>query len=158
MGDQAAVARLEPVVRIARRMHVAHRAGDLAGRDLQDLHVQRGVEVAGGAELNLRIAALRDERRQPADLEFPPDHDQQVGVRLSFEDEAGLGLDEVRILVALAKRVDRDLVAADFARDRGEILGGRTTLRTPADLAAPDEAARPTPTMTSEATIEALFA
>ena len=56
------------------------------------------------------------QRRQPADLQLAADDDQQVGL-LQLQDEARLRLDEVRILVALGDRLDRDLVAADLPRD-----------------------------------------
>ena len=104
-------------------MHVAHRARDLPLRDVQDARVRRGVEVAVGAGLDLRVAALLDERRQPADLQLASDDDQQVGL-LQLQDEAWLGFDEVRILVAARERIDGDAIAADLARDRRQVLGG----------------------------------
>ena len=103
-------------------MHVAHRARDLAGRDLEDLHGHRRVEVALAARLDLRVAAAGQQRRQPADLELAADDDQQVGAA-HRENEARLRINEVRILVALRERRDRHLVAADLARERAEIFG-----------------------------------
>jgi hypothetical protein len=47
---------------------------------------------------------------------------------VQLEDEAGLGLDLVGILVALRERVGLDLVAADFLGQRFEILGRRDDL------------------------------
>ena len=86
--------------------------------------LQRRVEIAVRARLDLRVAALLDQRRQPADLQLAADDDQQVGL-LQLEDEARLGFDEVRILIAARDRLDGDAVAADLARNRREILGGR---------------------------------
>src|SRR5205823_985409 len=83
--------------------------------------LQRRVEIAFGALLNLGVAALLDERRQPPDLELAPDEDQEVRP-LKFQDEARLRFDEMRILIAARERLDRDLVAADLTRDRREIL------------------------------------
>ena len=103
-------------------MHVAHRARDLALRNVENLRVLRRVEIAVRAGLNLRVAALLDERRQPADLELAPDDDQQVGF-LELEDEARLRFDEVRILIALRERIDGDPIAAHLLRDRRQILG-----------------------------------
>ena len=60
---------------------------------------------------------------QPISSSRPTD-DQQVG-RVQLEDEAGLGLDEMRILVAAGERLDLDAVAADLAGQRGQVLGGR---------------------------------
>ena len=51
------------------------------------------------------------------------DHQQQIGL-LQFEEEARLGLHEVRVLIALGNRIDRDIVATHFARQRGQIFGG----------------------------------
>ena len=107
---------------VALRMHVAHRARDLPGRDLQDPDVGRCIEVAVRARLNLRVAAAVDERRQPADLQLAADDDEQVRAA-DLEDEARLRIDEVRVLVPLGEGDDRDLVAADLARQRGQIFG-----------------------------------
>ena len=101
-----AVLRIQPVVRIALRVHVAHRARDLARRDLENRAPERRVEIAVGAGLNLRVAALLDQRRQPADLQLAADDDQQVGL-LQLQDEARLGLDEVRILIAASRSTRR---------------------------------------------------
>ena len=110
LGDAPAVVRIQPVVRVAEGMDVAHGAGHLARRDVEDLGRRGGVEVAVGAGLDLRVAALLDERREPADLELAPDHDEQVGLR-ELQDEAGLGLDEVGILVAAADEVHGRMVS-----------------------------------------------
>ena len=64
-----------------------------------------------------------DQRRQPADLQLQPHHHQQIGLP-QFEQEAGLGFHEVRILVALGDRFDVDLVPADFLR-QGRQVGRR---------------------------------
>ena len=68
------------------------------------------------------ITALRDERRQPADLEIKPDLDQQVGV-LQLQQETRLGFDEVWILIALGDRFNIDAVASDFLRQGGHVRG-----------------------------------
>src|SRR4029077_11814469 len=74
-----AVVRIEPVVRVAAGMNVAHRAGDLPGRNLENLDVLRCIQVSAGARLNLGVPAARDERRKPSDLELSTDSDQEVG-------------------------------------------------------------------------------
>ncbi len=66
-------------MRVAERVHVAHRPRDLPLWDVENPRLQRRVEIAVGARLNLRVPALLDERRQPADLELAADDDQQVG-------------------------------------------------------------------------------
>src|SRR3989442_885266 len=52
LPDALSVLRVKPVVRIAKRMHIAHRACNLAGRDLENFHLQRAVEISLGARLN----------------------------------------------------------------------------------------------------------
>ncbi len=124
LGDAPSVLRIQPVVRIAERMHVPHRPGNLAARQLENLGGQRCIEVAVATRLDSGVPALGDERRQPPDLEFAADHDQQVGA-IQLEHEARLRLDEVRILISPGQRLDLDLVAADFTRNRGQIFGRR---------------------------------
>ena len=97
-------------------MDVAHRAGDLPGRQVEDPRGQRRIEIALPSRLDLRVPALRDERRQPADLELAADDDQQIGA-IQLDDEARLRFDEMRILIATRERFDGDLVAADLADD-----------------------------------------
>ena len=49
---------IEPVVRVAQRVHVAHRARDLAGRNLEDLRraaTRRGSPSAPGWIFALRL-------------------------------------------------------------------------------------------------------
>ena len=121
-GYAAAVIGVEPVMGIAQRVDVAHGAGHLALRNFQDLAELGHVHIAGLRRLDLGIPALRDQRRQPADFELQAHYYQQVCL-LQFEEETGLRFDEVRILVALGDGIDRDQVASDFARQRGEVFG-----------------------------------
>ena len=126
--DDAAVLGIGPVVGVAVRMHVAHGARDLLRRPLQDLAADRGVEVAAAARLDLGVAALRHQRRQVARFELEPGHDHEVGAR-ELQHERGLGVDEVRILVALGQREGLDAIAADRRGDRGEVLEAGDDLR-----------------------------
>ncbi len=71
------------------------------------------VEVTLGTDLHLRVATLLDERRQPADLQFATDGNQDIGL-LQLQDEARLGFDEVGILIAACDRFHGDSIAADF--------------------------------------------
>ena len=124
LGHEPAILGIEPVVGIAQRVHVTHRPGDLAGGDLEDLAEVRDVEISFSADLNFRVAALRLQRRQPADFELQADHHQQVRF-LEPQQETGFGLDEVRVLVALRYGIDADVVAADLARDGRQVFRGR---------------------------------
>ncbi len=67
-------------MRVSQRMNVAFRASHLAGRKLQDFCKSGGVEITGRADLNPRIAGLSDQRRQPADLEFEANDDEQLSL------------------------------------------------------------------------------
>ena len=122
LRDAAAVARVEPVMRVALRVHVAHRTGDLARGNLQNPNVGRRIEISVCARLDLRVAAAVDERRQPSDFQFATDHDEEIGAA-DFEDKARFRIDEMRILISLGEADDRDVVAADFARQRGKVFG-----------------------------------
>jgi hypothetical protein len=79
-------------------MDVAHRPGDLSGWQVQDVRLGGRIEITGAARLDLGVAALIDERRQPSDFELAPDDNQQIGT-LQAEDETRLRLDEVRVLL-----------------------------------------------------------
>ena len=102
LGDPLAVLRIEPVVRVARaggRRPSRGSPGRRESRESSRAATRRDTPRAPG--WTLRVAALLDERRQPADLQLAADDDQDVRL-LQLEDEARLRLDEVRILVALA--------------------------------------------------------
>lgn len=90
---------------------------------LENLGELRGLQIPWRSGLHARITALRDQGRQPSYLQLQADRNQQIGA-VHFGDEAGLGLDEMRILVALAKRLDRDAVSTDFARQGCHVFGG----------------------------------
>src|SRR5262249_24172357 len=124
LGDALPVFRIQPVVRVARRMHIAHRARDLTGGDFENPRAERGVEIALGADLNLVVAALLHEGWQPPDLQLSDDDNEQIGF-LQLQDKARLRFDEVRILIPLRDRFDRNLVAADLAPNGRQIFGRR---------------------------------
>ena len=111
-------------MRVAQGVDIPHRPRDGAGGNLENRGAQRRVQITLRARLDLRVAALLDERRQPADLELASDRYQQVRF-LKLEDEARLRLDEMRILIASRHRFDRDPIAADLTPDRREILRAR---------------------------------
>src|SRR5260370_13817515 len=60
LRDAQASVRVEPVVRVPQRMNVAFGAGDLAGGEFQDSGKSRGVKITWSADLNPRIAGLRN--------------------------------------------------------------------------------------------------
>ena len=91
-GDRAAVAWIEPVVRVAGWMNVAHRAGDLTRPESRGSSHRRTDRGSRRRPLDLRIAAVVDERRQPADFQFPAHDNQQIGAA-ELQDEARLHLD-----------------------------------------------------------------
>ncbi len=97
-------------------MDVAHRPIHALARDLEEVDERRDLEVAVAADLDVAVARAGLERRQPADLEREADGDEQVGAR-EREREVGPGVDEVRVLRRERERLDRDVIAADLARD-----------------------------------------
>src|SRR6185295_18422588 len=122
-ADAHRVGGIEPVVRIAERVDVAHGAVHRAAGAVEDVHALRDVEIAGGARQDLAVPALVEQRRQPADLQVEADHFQQVGVP-EQQQETRLGLDKVRVLIPAGDGGDVDAVAGHFLRDRGEVGGG----------------------------------
>ena len=139
-GDDPPVLGVEPEVRVAERVDVAHRARHRARRPLEDVAAVGGVEVAGGARADLVVAALVDQRRQVADLELEAGDDQQIRLR-ELQHERGLRVDEVRVLVALREGEGLDAVAADGVGDRREVLDARDD-RGPSRRRAPPTSSR----------------
>src|SRR5438132_11177949 len=105
-------------------MTAALRPGHWSRGNLEDLRPDRGIKIPLGTLLNLPVAALLNQRRQPANLQLAAHDDEHVGL-LQLENEARLRLDEVGILIALCDRIDRDAIAADFGGNRREVLGCR---------------------------------
>src|SRR6266849_2452097 len=122
-GNAQAVLRVEPVVRVAERMHVAHRPGDLRGGNLQNLRELRSIQIPRRGNLNLRGAGLGDQRRQPADLQLQSDHYEQVRPA-QLQQKAGFGFDKVRVLISSGDGLHVDAVAADLLRQGGQVGGG----------------------------------
>ena len=100
LGDDAAIFGIQPKVRIAERMNIAFCPGHLALRDFKNARLSRCIQITVGSNLDFRIAALLNERRQPADLEFAANQDQDVRL-LQLQDETWLRFNEMRILLAL---------------------------------------------------------
>src|SRR5438128_798618 len=69
---------IHPVVGIAEGMDVAFRAGDLALRDFKNARLERCVQIPRSADLNFGVAALLDQRRQPADFKIASNENEQV--------------------------------------------------------------------------------
>src|SRR6185503_4065658 len=93
-GNAAAIVRVQPVVRVSKWVHVAHRAGHWTRGYVEDLGELRSIEISLGPDLNARVPALRDERRQPPNLELQAHRDQQICLA-QLEQEAWLGLNEM---------------------------------------------------------------
>ena len=73
LGNAPTVIGIEPVMRVAQGVHVAHGARDLARGNIENLSELRGIQVALSGRLDFSIAALRDQRRQPSDFQIEPD-------------------------------------------------------------------------------------
>ena len=120
-SDAPSVLRIKPIVRIAQGMHIAHRARDLCRGDLENLAELRHVDIAPASHLDLGISTLRDQGRQPSDLELQAHHHQQIRF-LELQQEAGLRLDEMGILIAFGDGLDGNPIAADFGGQRSQVL------------------------------------
>jgi len=80
-------------------------------RHLQARHQQGRFQIAWRVRLDLRVTGLAQEDRQPADFQVSAGADQKIG-RTHLGDQAGAGLDAVRILQSRRSRVDLDLIPA----------------------------------------------
>jgi hypothetical protein len=87
-------------------MDVTLGAIDFRGGHIEHVDGRRSVEVAWGPELDVRVATAHDQRRQPTDLEIQPGVDEEARAR-KRDEQAGLGLDEVRILIAASPSTGR---------------------------------------------------
>src|ERR1700674_11932 len=94
-------------------MNVSHGAGNRAGGDIENLGELGSVQVAIRAYLNSWIAALSNQRREPADFQLQSDRDQQISLP-QFQQETWLGFDEVGILISLGNGLHRDSVATNL--------------------------------------------
>src|SRR6266446_1988609 len=117
-------------------MNVAFSAGDLAGGEFQDSCKSRGVKITRRADLNPGIAGLCDERRQPADLEFEADDDEQLGLG-ELQKKTRLWIDKVRVLIAASDGFNVHFVAANFLGEGRQVGGGghdaNLAVRAPSD-------------------------
>src|SRR5438445_6798989 len=100
LRDSAAIIRIQPIVRIAHGMDVTFSAGYVSPWNFKNFGELRSIEVSLSTGLYLAVAALGDQGRKPADFQFQADQDQEVGIT-KLEQKTGLGLHEVRVLVAL---------------------------------------------------------
>src|SRR5260370_1273772 len=105
-------------------MNVAFGASYLAGGEFQDSCKSRGVKITRRANLNPRIAGLRDERREPADLEFEANDDKQFGLG-ELQKKTRLGIDIVRVLIAASDGFDVHFVTTDLASLAQEVGGDK---------------------------------
>src|SRR6266849_11067680 len=128
LGDAQAVFGIEPIVRIAEGVDVAFGASDHARGNFKNFGETRSVEIARSADLDFGIRGLRDQRRQPADFELETDNNEEVGA-LELEEETGLGVNEVGILIAAGDGFHFDFVATDFLRESGKVGGSGYDLK-----------------------------
>jgi len=111
-GDHAPVVGIRPVVGVAVGVHVAHGPRDLGRGSLEDVASDRRVQIARVTRVDLVVAALIDERRKVADLQLEPGGDQEVRAG-EFQDEGGLGVHEVGVLIPLGQGERLDPIPAD---------------------------------------------
>jgi hypothetical protein len=92
---------------IAAWVDVPLAAIDVTARDVEHGDHLRHVEIALPTWPDTRVLGAVEEEIHPADLEIQPDEREHVGLS-QLQDEAGLRVDEVRVLIALADVHDRD--------------------------------------------------
>src|SRR5438876_671976 len=117
LGD---IARIGVNVRIAAGMEVTERAV-YDFWNFQPDDVLRGFEITRAAELDSGVPALREQERNPADLQLRAGTDQQVSGADSGN-QAGPRFDAVWVLQCGRCKIDRYLVSAQLLR-QGTPLG-----------------------------------
>ena len=105
-------------------MHISHGPGNRALRNFQYLRELGSIKVAARADLNPRISALGDQRREPTDFQLQSDHDQQVRLPQP-QKKTRLGLNKMWVLITLGNGLHIDLVTAHFLRKRRQVGGRR---------------------------------
>jgi hypothetical protein len=85
--------------------------------------VRRGFEIAARAALDVGVAGLLDEHRQPAHLELGARRDHEIRAARP-RDEARLGLDAMHVLQRRGGDVHVHLVAAQLLRERAPVWRG----------------------------------
>jgi hypothetical protein len=118
--NTTAIVRVQPIMRVAQRMNVPLCTSDCALGDFQNFRELRCVQISGCGRLDVSVAALRDQRRQPANFQIQSHQDQKIGVP-QLQQETRLGIDEMRVLIALGQRLDIYLVPSDLLRQRCKI-------------------------------------
>src|SRR5260370_40175272 len=101
-------------------MDIAFRARDGSLRNLENFSELRRIQISRRGWLDISVATLSDQRRKPADLQLQSHTDQEIGVT-QLQQEAGFGIDKVRILIAPGQRLNINLVAANFLGKRREV-------------------------------------
>jgi hypothetical protein len=121
--DRRDVARIELHVRVAERMDVAHRAVELRGH-LEKSQCRRRLEITRRPALDLRVAGLLQQDRQPADLELGAIRDDEIG-RARARNQARLRVHAMHVLHRRGCGVDVDVIAAELGRERAPVGGRR---------------------------------
>ena len=109
-GDGRRHARVERVVRVAERVHVAHRSVHAGRRDLEDHDALGRVDATGRTGDHPGIVGALDDDVGPL-VELEAVHDEQVGPA-HLDHEARAHFEVVRILIAAREGVDLDEIAA----------------------------------------------
>src|SRR3984893_625745 len=110
-GDAATIVGIEPVMRIAERMDVAHGASHRPGGNVENFSKLRSVKISVRADLNPWVAALRDQRRQPPNLQLQSDQYEQIRVK-KLQEGTWFRFHKMGILIASGDRFHGDVISA----------------------------------------------
>src|SRR5690606_3175331 len=117
--DAAGAPRIEPDVGVSARVHVAEGAVELV-RHLEERSGEPDdLEVSRLAGLDPAVARTGQQGGKPARFQASAGVDEEVGA-VEPEDEGGLPVDEVRVLVGRRQHLDRAVRAHHLARQGAE--------------------------------------
>src|SRR5437870_992030 len=78
--NELPISRIQPIMRVSKRMNITLGARDLTCRHFENTHLQRSIQITVGADLHFGVATLLNERRQPTNLEIAANENKKVGL------------------------------------------------------------------------------
>src|SRR5260370_10510286 len=115
LGDDFRIERIYHIMWIAGGMNIAFRSIK-CGRHFEQLNSLSTRDVARSPARQFGVTRLIQQRREPSYLQLGAAFDKDVGA-IELPDEAGLGIDEMRIFGWFGEGGKIDILTADLLRN-----------------------------------------